>query len=231
MIDVHCHLDHFSNWEKLLSPELDVVITAALGSDSIEKTLKIEHEKVRVTAGCDCRDYESGLVENIRSIADRLVGIGEVGLDWYPKKLEDQIPAFKDYISLAQELDIPIVVHSRSAGKHALDVLYGRHAEKVVMHAFDGKSKYAVEAARRGYLFSIPPSVVRSPQKKKLVEALELESLLLESDAPALGPVIGEKNVPANVALSASEISKIKGIDMRDVIETTDRNAKTMFRL
>jgi len=230
MIDIHCHLDEFPDWHSLLVPELEKVVTAALGRQSIERTLGMRHEKVVMTAGCDCRAYEPGLVEYIRSIADRLVGIGEVGLDWFPKKREEQIEPFRGYIALARELDLPIVVHSRSAGKHALRILFDSGAERVVMHAFDGNSRAAKEAVERGYFFSIPPSIVRSEQKQKLVSALPLKNLLLESDAPALGPKRGEKNVPANVTVSAREIARIKELKPDEVKKVTTKNAKALFR-
>jgi len=226
MIDVHCHLDGFADWKRLLVPELELIVTAALGRESIEKTVGMLGGRVVMTAGCDPRSYEPGLPEFIRSISGKIVGIGEVGLDWFPKRREEQIGPFKEYIALAKELDLPIVVHSRSAGKHAIALLEECGAERVIMHAFDGNSVVALKAAGSGYFFSIPPSIVRSEQKQKIVAALPLDSLLLESDAPALGPVRGETNVPANVKISAAEIARIKGTTLGEVERVTTGNAK-----
>ncbi len=231
MIDVHCHLDHFENWRDLLTPELETVITAGLGRESISRSLEMSGEKVKVTAGCDPRKYEEGLAEFILSVKDKIVGIGEVGLDWYPEKKEEQKTQFAAYIDLAGEVDLPLVVHSRSAGKYALQMLKEKGAERVVMHAFDGKAGYAKKAAENGYFFTVPPSIARSRQKQKLVKAVPLDNLLLESDAPALAPVRGETNVPANVSVSAGWIADLKDIDLREVEKATTENAKKMFCL
>jgi hypothetical protein len=81
----------------------------------------------------------------------------------------------------------------------------------VVLHAFDGSVKVAKKAMAAGYFFSVPPSTCRSPGFQNLVKAVPLELLLLESDAPALSPVIGERNEPANITISCAEIARIKG--------------------
>jgi len=139
--------------------------------------------------------------------------------------------AFKLQIELAIELDLPMVVHSRSVGRITLNLLGEQHARKVVMHAFDGRSSAAIEGARRGYFFSIPPSIVRSQQKRKLARSLPLESLLLETDSPVLSPIPGQRNEPCNVLVSAEEISKIKQIPVEKVIDITTNNARSLFSI
>ncbi|MCK5008743.1 MAG: TatD family hydrolase, partial [Spirochaetales bacterium] len=123
---------------------------------------------------------------------DRLAGIGEVGLDrWIVKEEADrsvQETIFRRYIDLAIELDVPLNVHSRSSGRQAIATLLDRGALRVQLHAFDGKASTAGPAVEAGYFFSVPPSILRSRQKQKLVRALPLGSLLLESDSPVLGP-------------------------------------------
>jgi len=171
----------------------------------------------------------------IRAQRDTLTGIGEVGLDyWYAKdeaRRELQRSALARLADLAVELDLPLNVHSRSAGRRTLDLLLERGARRVLMHAFDGKAGHALRGAEAGYVFSIPPSVVRSPQKQKLVRALPLDALALETDSPVLGPVQGQRNEPANVAISLSAIAEIKGLPQGRVAEATDANARRIFRL
>ncbi|CAN0280806.1 unnamed protein product, partial [Ascophyllum nodosum] len=77
-------------------------------------------------------------------------------------------------------------MHSRSAGHHAIRLLQDEGVKRTVIHVFDGKPKYVVEAAKAGYFFSIPPIVCRSRGFQSLVQAVPLESLLLETDLPAL---------------------------------------------
>lgn len=163
-----------------------------------------------------------------------IVAIGEVGLDYWAVK-DDQRRAMQRrclerMAALAAELNLPLNVHSRSAGHYTLDLLAACNAKRVLMHAFDGKAGYAQQAAEsRGWLFSIPPSVVRSAQKQKLVRVLSLESIALESDSPVLGPDPGERNEPANLTHAVRCIAAIKGVSEKEVREITDRNARRLF--
>lgn len=171
----------------------------------------------------------------IRAERAALTGIGEVGLDyWYCRdeaRRELQRAALTRLADLAVALDLPLNVHSRSAGHHTLDLLLGRGARRVLMHAFDGKAGHARRGAEAGYVFSIPPSIVRSPQKQKLVRALPLEALALETDSPVLGPAAGERNEPANVRISLRAIAEIKGVTEAQAAQATEANARRVFGL
>ena len=80
------------------------------------------------------------------------------------------------------------ICHSRSAGKPTIDTLLENKAANVLLHAFDGNAKSAAPAINAKYHFSIPPSSIHSEQKKKLIEKVPIEQLLLETDSPVLGP-------------------------------------------
>ncbi len=163
--------------------------------------------------------------------------IGEIGLDYWVLKeaqaasRELQAQIFKMFIDLAKELNLPIVTHSRSAGKRVIEILEQEKVERVCMHAFDGKFGSAQRGVELGYYFSIPPSIVRSEQKQKLVKNLPLENLLLESDSPVLGPRADERNVPANIKIAADKIAEIKKIALEEVIKATTKNARKLFNL
>lgn len=165
-----------------------------------------------------------------------LVAIGEVGLDyWYAKsdqRRAAQRACLERMVALAEELALPLNVHSRSAGHHTLDLLTACGARQVLMHAFDGKPGYAMRAAEQyGYLFSVPPSIVRSSQKQKLVRRLPLEALALESDSPVLGPRPEVRNEPAHLVHAVRCIAQLKGICEDEVREITTRNARRLFSL
>ena len=132
---------------------------------------------------------------------------------------------------LALALDLPLNVHSRSAGRHTLDLLLARGARRVLMHAFDGKAGHALRGAEAGYVFSIPPSIVRSPQKQKLVRALPLEALALETDSPVLGPTAGERNEPANARIALRAIAEIKCLAEDRIAEAAEANTRRVFGL
>jgi TatD DNase family protein len=170
----------------------------------------------------------------IRRHRGRLVAIGEVGLDhWVVKKDPDkdlQKELFGRFIELAIELDLPLNVHSRSAGRRAIEFLIERGAHRVLMHAFDGRASAAREGLDAGFFFSVPPSIVRSKQKQKLVRHLPLECILLETDSPVLGPNPGERNEPANLWVSLEAVAQIKGASVEAVVEIVVENQRRLFR-
>ena len=138
------------------------------------------------------------MLELIEANASRLVGVGEVGLDFTPAVIGKPGPAAEAakatqrtvlaaQAALALSLGLPLNVHSRGAGHHAITALQQAGCtSNVLLHAFDGKGKYAVAAAEAGMYFSVPPCIVRFPAMVKTFKRLPLSSLVLESDAPAL---------------------------------------------
>jgi TatD DNase family protein len=175
----------------------------------------------------------AALEDFIRGHRDMLVAIGEVGLDFWLVKESDaraiQRAIFTRFIDLALELDLPLNVHSRSAGRHAVDLLVKRGARRVQMHAFDGKIAAARPALETGYYFSIPPSIVRSRQKQKLVRHLPLESLLVETDSPVLGAIAGERNEPGNLPTAIEAIAEIKGLAPEAAAEAVVANTRNLY--
>lgn len=169
----------------------------------------------------------------IRAEREKIIAIGEVGLDhWIVKEESDrelQQEIFGRFVELAKELDLPLNVHSRSAGRHVVALLLERGAKKVQLHAFDGKASAALPAVEAGCFFSIPPSVVRSRQKQKLVSRLPLSCLLLETDSPVLGPDPQERNEPANIGIALAAVAEIKGISRAELTETVTENTRRLY--
>jgi len=170
----------------------------------------------------------------IRRHRDRFVAIGEVGLDYWkvqqPADRKIQRELFVRFIDLAGELDLPLNVHSRSAGEATIELLLERGARRVQMHAFDGRAARAQAGVDAGYFFSVPPSVVRSSQKQKLVRRLPLSCLLLETDSPVLGPLPEERNEPANLARSVTAIAELKSIPTAEVTAAVIANTQSLYR-
>jgi len=173
------------------------------------------------------------MLELIRANYSRLAAIGEVGLDFWLARTEEQKDlqrlVFSLFIDLAIELDLPLNVHSRSAGNQAIAMLLDRSATRVQMHAFDGKASAARAALAAGFFFSIPPSLVRSRQKQKLVKNLPLDALLLETDSPVLGPEPQKRNEPANLLLAAKMIAELKNTPLDRVVEACWRNTAKLY--
>jgi TatD DNase family protein len=169
----------------------------------------------------------------VRENRSKLVAIGEVGLDHH--KVEDaadqevQREIFAGAIALSLELDLPLNIHSRSAGRATIELLLEMGAKRALLHAFDGRAATALPAIEAGYFFSVPPSIVRSRQKQKLVKRLPLTSILLETDSPVLGPEPGERNEPRNAVLSLRAVAEIRGVPEEAVAEAVRENARRLF--
>ncbi|KAF9166705.1 putative deoxyribonuclease tatdn3 [Actinomortierella ambigua] len=186
-----------------------------------------------------------GLFDFMEENLGRLVGMGEVGLDFTPQVIQsphnpprlataddvktEQRKVLARQVKFAIQHGLPLNVHSRSAGHHAISLLEELGATKVVLHAFDGQIKYVRKAVALGYYFSVPTSAVRIPQQQAIAEEVPLEQLLLESDTPALAPEKGVSNVPSNLVVAAQEIARVKNVDLETVISQTTRNAYKLF--
>jgi TatD DNase family protein len=246
IVDVHAHLcdpvydtDRGHVLER--ARHAGIAIVVAVGETLVDAYKNIElaaiHPALRPAAGL----YPTRLNLNearemkafIRSRHKQLFAIGEVGLDYWAVKdaseREIQREIFAGFIDLSRELKLPLNVHSRSAGRHAVRLLLEHSAERAVLHAFDGKASAALPAVEAGYFFSIPPSVVRSRQKQKLVKQLPVSCLLAETDSPVLGPSPNERNEPANAVISVNAIAEIKNLEKEAVTEALFANARRLF--
>jgi TatD DNase family protein len=246
LIDTHAHL-----CDPLFDPDLAQVLQKAEAAgvkavfavgENIEdagKNLKLaaRFPMVRAAAGLYPTlldvDGAARMRGFIREHRDRLAAIGEVGLDYWIVKSEPdreiQREIFRGFIELSKELGLPLNVHSRSAGRHAIAVLLEASAAKVQLHAFDGKFGAALPAVEAGFFFSVPPSVVRSEQKQKLVKNLPLSCLLIETDSPVLGPEPRIRNEPANAVIALKAIAELKGLSETAVSEAIEENTRQLY--
>jgi len=246
IVDTHTHICDSSfdvdRGEVLnRAAEAGVGAVIAVGEDISDARRNIElaakHPMIRPAAGLYPTILDLGQAEEmlsfIRRERSKLVAIGEVGLDFWVIKEEPQKEVQKEilkgFINLSKELDLPLNIHSRSAGRHAVALLLEYGATRVQMHAFDGKASAALPAVEAGFFFSIPPSVVRSRQKQRLVKHLPMSCLLVETDSPVLGPDPKQRNEPANVTISIKAIAELKGIAEEAVAEAVSENTLCLY--
>jgi TatD DNase family protein len=246
IVDTHAHIcdsvfdaDRAEVLLRAAAAGVGAVIAVGENISDARKNLEFSavHPMLRPAAGLYPTILDPAQAENmiafIRRERSRLVAIGEVGLDfWIVKEdagKEIQADIFKRFIALSQELDLPLNVHSRSAGRHAVALLLECGAARVQMHAFDGKASAALPAVEAGYFFSIPPSVVRSRQKQKLVKSLPLSCILLETDSPVLGSDPKERNEPAHVTTSLKAVAEFKNVTVEQVINAVAENTKRLY--
>lgn len=246
IIDVHAHLDfeQFDNdrdeiIEKAKSEKI-FIITSTVGPKSIEKTLKIleNHENVFASFGFAADESDSEKIDEtiklIREYKDKIVAIGEVGLDYYwvkeNEKRELEKKNFQKFISLAKELSLPLVIHSRDAEKDVIEILKKENI-RAMMHCFSGSVELAKEVIKIGCIISIPTSIAYSKNKKILAEKIPIEKIVLETDAPFLSPIPKTRNVPTNIKISAKKLAEIKKISFEKVCAITTKNAVEFFNL
>jgi len=246
LVDTHAHMcapDLKRNIEGVLSraSEQEIGAIIAVGEDMDEARANLElarnHRLIVPAAGLYPGNADperaAQMHELIRSEREHLAAIGEVGLDYRLAESEEakerQREVLAGFVRLALELDLPLNIHSRSAGWHAADLLLEHGARRVQMHAFDGKAGSARAAVDAGYFFSVPPSVARSRQKEKLIRQLPLSCLLLETDSPVLGPSPEETNEPANIAVSLRSISRIKDISEQEARDAVRDNTQRLY--
>lgn len=246
LIDVHAHLA-----DPVFDPDRDAVLERA-GACGVEAVVTVGetlseayrilelaqlHREILPAIGLYPthldRAEAQALAALIRTRRTSLAAIGEVGLDHW--KVQDepdrevQREIFGLFVDLGLELDLPLNVHSRSAGRHAVAFLLERGAGRVLLHAFDGRAAAAAPAVEAGYFFSIPPSVVRSAQKQNLVRRLPLSSLLLETDSPVLGATPGVRNEPSELLVALRAVAELKQVPEEAVAEAVQENAIRLF--
>ena len=169
----------------------------------------------------------------------KIVAVGEIGLDYYwdePGR-EVQKKWFLRQLELAREVKLPVVIHSRDAAKDTLDIMKSFHAENLggVIHCFSYTKEMVREYLNMGFFLGIGGVVTFKNAKKlkEVVEYMPMEQMVLETDCPYLSPVPnrGKRNSSLNLPYVVEEVARLKGISVDEVIEITNRNAKTMYRL
>ena len=246
IVDTHTHIcdssfdtDRGEVLQRAADAGIGAVIAVGENMDDARRNIELadRYPIIRPAAGLYPTILDPDQAEQmhafIRRERHRLVAIGEVGLDFWVVKEEPQKELQKEilkgFINLSRELDLPLNIHSRSAGRHAVALLLEHGATRVQMHAFDGKASAALPAVEAGFFFSIPPSVVRSRQKQKLVRHLPLSCLLVETDSPVLGPEPKTRNEPANATLAIKAIMELKSAAEEEVLAAVGANTRRLY--
>ncbi len=219
---------------------VNVGFDLATSRASIE--LAEEHEFVRASVGLhphSASDLTDDLLAQLSELAShaKVVAVGETGLDYYRdlSPRDDQKWAFRRQIRLARELRLPLIVHNRDALDECLAILEDEGAGDTggVMHCFPGDAAYAERVVELGFHIGIGGPVTYSARGRlaRVAEAVPLDRLLLETDAPWLTPEPhrGGRNEPSYVALVAERIAEIRGISVGDLARATTGNSTRLF--
>ena len=266
MIDVHCHLTYKGLRERVdrvieeAKGVLKGIVTCGFpfeasegeegaceeGFPSAVSSLKLaERYKgfVFVTLGLhpvqavrmrrtEVEDY----MEFIKRNSDKIVGIGEIGLDrhWIrnDRDYSWSREVFLQLLDLAEELRMPVVLHLRKAEEEGYKLVSRRsNLSNVLFHSFAGKMSVAKEVIESGYYLSLNTRIATIKNAKKLARRAPLELLLTETDAPFLSPTADPINRPINVRVVVEEIARLRKLSFEEVAAATTRNAINFFDL
>lgn len=248
IIDTHCHLDieDYDDIEAVINNMNDnIMIASGCNKRTNERVLELieKYPNIFGTIGIHPNEYDDMTEENIKFMEinltnPKIVGIGEIGLDYhYGNDNKDiQIEFFKKQIALAKKYNKPIVIHSRDAALDTYNILAENLGNtNAIMHCYGYSYEMALELQKLGVKFGIGGVLTfkNSEKLKTIVKNLELTNFVLETDSPYLSPepFRGKKNEPKNVYIIANEISKIKDIPVEDVIKVTTENSFKLFDL
>lgn len=166
---------------------------------------------------------------------EALVAIGEIGLDHkYDAMMERQLKVFREMLRVAEEVGLPIIVHSRGTAAQILDILPSYRISRVLLHWFSGPMSALSQALERGYYVSEGPPVAYSRGIRGVVEKTPLANLLTETDGPVRyfrPPFEGKRTTPTLIPTVVEAIAEIKQLDMNEVTEQIRENFERFFRV
>ena len=186
----------------------------------------------------DMEGMTSDTLETIRRLArhEKCVAIGEIGLDYYwdDTHKAEQKELFAAQLALAEELDLPVIVHDREAHADCLEITGGFPKARGVFHCFSGSAEMAKELLRRGNWYLGFDGPVTYKNARKALEVLEIvppERILVETDSPYMSPVPlrGKRNDSSNLVYIIQKIAEIKGMTPQEVERITWENGKRLF--
>ena len=248
IIDTHCHIynSEMENAEEIIKEaQKNNIILILNGTDleSNEEALKLseDYENVYAALGYfytladEITDEDILLLDN-QLKKDKVIAVGEIGLDYYKGKenKDKQIELFEKMLTLAEKHNLPVIVHSRKAIQDTYDILK-KHNVVGSMHSYQGSVEMAKEFIKLGFYIGIGGTVTHTNNKKtrKMLNEIGIEHILLETDSPYLPPEEkrGEDNTPLNLKYIIKKIAEELDIEESEVIEITAENAKRLLKI
>lgn len=253
LIDTHAHLDYPHLAEQLddvLQRAQDagvkniITIGVKLSTSERPKAIADAHDHIWCSVGIHPHEAEneplSCDVDAIRKAADhpKCVAIGEAGLDYFYDNAprDKQAASLRAQITVARELDLPIIIHSRDADDDMADILedeYKKGMYKGVMHCFSSGEELAQRALAIGFYISFSGILTfkSATTLQEIAKSVPQDRLLVETDAPFLAPVPmrGKKNEPAFTSYTAEFLANLRGLTKEEIAKITTKNAQQLF--
>ncbi|MFQ5708517.1 MAG: TatD family hydrolase [bacterium] len=252
LIDTHAHL-YFEQFEedreqviqRALQAGVEKIINIAVDLETAEQSIRLAeaHSGLFAAVGIhpnDASQLANGTLAALREYSrhPKVVAIGEIGLDFYrdrtPRAAQER--AFRQQISLARQVGLPIVIHNRQAIGAILDILRteGTEGLRGVFHCFSESAQFAEQVLEMGFHISFTGNLTfKKSELPAVAQVVPLERLLLETDSPFLSPEPkrGRRNEPARVLHIARKLAEIKGTDVAEIERITTENAVQLFGL
>ena len=251
MIDCHCHLeqkDYLFDIDQVISQcrqKMKAIITScAIYSDFnltmqlaekyknfVFPSLGLHPEYIKEIDEKQKQEY----LKKIKLNKDKIVAIGEVGLDYNWIKEQDwrekQKLLFIEFINLAKQLNLPLVIHSRDSSLETIEILEKENFKgKVLFHLFSDK-KLLPRIQKNKWFISLNPVLLKSKEHKKIARDFPLSKILIETDSPWFKQNSQEKGIPLNAFLVAEKLAEIKKLSLKEIEDATDNNAIAFFNL
>lgn len=248
LIDTHAHIDML-DYDKTIALMSEYGVKKAIIPSvevaTLDKVMEIalKNENLYAMIGIfpsEAKTYTPKVEEKLRNLAKnpKIKAVGEIGLDYYWDKsfVDLQKEVFVKQIKLANELNLPIVVHDREAHKDSFDLLkeYNK-GSNVLFHCFSGSVEFMQECVKQGWYIAIGGVVTfkNAIKMKDVAKTVPLEYLVLETDSPYLTPVPfrGKENSPAYVKYVAEEVANLRAMPVNEIIDITTNNAERFFEI
>ncbi len=247
LIDTHCHISLTDDIDSLImdAEKNNVLKFIISGCDarSIRDGLEIiyRYPSIYMTVGFhpdeadNITDKDIEDIEKLIKTNKKIVGIGEIGLDYYHNDMnkERQKEVFIKQLEIAEKYDLPVVIHSRESIQDVFDILKERK-NRGVIHCFSGSIEMAREFIKIGFYLGIGGVLTfKNSKLKEVVEELSLDNIVLETDSPYLAPepYRGHTNYPQNIKIIAQTLRKIKNLSLEEVSVKTTENVNKIYNL
>lgn len=247
-IDTHCHLSYedYDDIDLVIKENraagVNKIIISGCSKDWIEESIKLSkvYNDVYVTLG-----YHPSEVDNVSEsmlldlrkqlLNDKVVGLGEIGLDYYYGKdnKKKQLELFEKQLKIAEEMNLAVVIHSRDATEDTINCLR-KYNVKGVIHCFSGSVETAKVYVSMGYKLGIGGVVTfKNSKLPEVVKNVGINNIVLETDAPYLAPTPyrGQQNSSKYIPVIAEFIANLLDISIEEVEKITSDNACELFDL
>ena len=243
-VDTHCHLQLTDkDPAKLLerAVEVDWIVAPGVDAASSEASVRLAQDFPTVLATAGLHPHDAEHWDAQRPALERLLpfvsAIGETGLDYYRNlsPVEDQRRSFGDQLRLAEDHDLPIIVHCRDAFSDVYDMVeLAEMGSRVVLHCWTGGPRWSKRFLELGVTFSFagPVAFETGDTVRRGAAVVPPHRAMVETDTPYLAPppYRGEDNEPAHVALVGAALAGVWGLPVEEVAELTSRKAAEVFR-